>query len=368
VTTAGRQQPEAYEAPGTAFAYVQAQLDALSSAFALETQQQLISGAFRAIFHRSLGFPLGTYPPGRSRLNEDGIPIQFATAVGLHPSPLRFVGDVGPLEGDGSLRMRFARKAMEDVATIISAEAELEAIRPLLDEVAPEHNRACQDDYAGRLWIGAAFATNNVPRMRVYVNGSWGSGPQRWSRLRAFATHFGHAQAWDTLKEILPSSLCPMGVAVTLGHGDQARGAIYLRAFGLRLTDYVTLASAVAGATNADVIQAFGAALLGDDASYPTPSAVLSLGFGPDPRPVAELEFCGHCLFADDATAHNRLLRFFSAAGLDVAPYQALTETLSVGAPPEAQLRRHSFIGLDAKSARPVYTVYMKPHLSPHND
>lgn len=364
MTTAARQRPDSYEATGSAFEYAQAQLDALTSAFALDAQEQAIRDAFRTIFRHSLAYPLGTHPPARSRLNEDGVPIQFATAVGPHHAPLRFVGDVGPLNGEGNLRMRFAREAMEEVATIISVEAELEAVRPLLDELAPESNRACQDDPAGALWIGAAFAADAAPRMRIYVNGGRGSARARWARLRAFAAHFGHARAWDTFLEILPSALSPLGLAVTLEHGGHAKGAIYLRAFGLRLADYVTLASAVAGAANADAIQAFGTAILGNDAAHPTASAVLSLSFGPDPRPVAELEFCGHCLFADDAEARHRLLRLFSAARLDAGPYEALAEALSHKLPQAAQPRLHSFLGVDAKSPEPTYTVYMKPHLS----
>jgi hypothetical protein len=360
---ATRQRHRAYEAAGSAFVHVQAQLEALSAAFALDSQQQAIRAAFRAIFRRSLGFPLGTYAPGRSRLNEDGTPIQFATAVGPRPAPLRFVGDVGPLEGGGSLRMRSAREAMEDVATIISAEAELEAIRPLLDELAPESDRACRDDPAGALWIGAAFAADAAPRMRIYVNGGWGSEPERWARLQVFAAHFAHARTWDMAVEILPSALSPLGLAVTLGHGSQAKGAIYLRAFGLHLTDYVNLARAVAGAASADAIQAFGTALLGDDAAYPTASAVLSLGFGPDPRPAAGLEFCGHCLFADDAEARRRLLRLISAARLDADPYRTLDAQLSLGAPTEGPPRVHSFIGVDTKAGGPAYTIYLKPHL-----
>lgn len=364
MTASVHRRSEAHEATGSAFEHVQAQLEALTGAFALDAQQKVVRGVFRAIFRRSLGYSLGTKPPGRSRLNEDGAPIQFATAVGPHPAPFRFVGDVGPLDGEGNLRMRFAREAIEGVATLISAEAELDAIRPLLDALAPERDLTCRDDPAGALWLGAAFAAHAAPRMRIYVNGGWGSAPARWERLRTFAAHFAHAERWDAAMQILPSALSPLGLAVTLEPGARAKGAIYLRAFGLRLADYVTLASAVAGAANADAIQRFGMAILGKDAAYPTASAVLSVCLDPDLRPAVELEFCGHCLFANDGEARRRLLQLFSAARLDAGPYDALAAALSPGPRQEAPSRTHSFVGVEAKSAGPTYTIYMKPQLS----
>lgn len=364
-TTALRRRPDADAAAGSAFAHVQTQLEALIADFGLVSQKPAVLAAFRAIFRRSLGFPLGGRPSGRSRLNEDGMPLQFATTIGPTPAPFRFVGDVGPLDAPGHQRMRSAREAMEDVARVLSVEAELESAQPLLEALAPGANRALRDDPAGAFWIAADFAPDATPRMRIYVNGGWGSGNERRARLRAFAAKFEGARAWAVAEERLPPALSPLGLAVTLERGRPAKGAIYLRAFGLRLADHAALAHAAGGAPNADAIEAFGSLLLGDDAAYPTASAVLSFSFGVAPGPglAAELEFCGHCLFADDAEARRRLLWLISATRHDADPYRALDAVLSRGGPTEGPPRVHSFIGVDTKSGRPAYTIYMKPHL-----
>ncbi len=364
-TTAARRRPDADAVAGSAFVYVQSQLEALIADFGLDVQKPAVLAVFRAIFRSALDFPLGGRPPGRSRLNEDGMPIQFATATGVSPAPLRFVGDVGPLDGLGHLRMRNAFKTMEDVARILSVEAEFEAAQSLLETLAPKGNRALRDDPAGAFWIAAAFAPMATPRMQIYVNSRWGNGNEDLARLRAFAAHFGADTAWAATEERLPTALSPLGFAVTLARGRPAKGAIYFRAFGLRLADYVALLRAGAGAPNADAIKAFGTVLLGGDALYPTASSVLSFGFGvlPGPGLTADLEFCGHCLFADDAEARRRLLCLIAAAGHDAAPYRALDAILARGAPTQGPPMVHSFVGVDTKSRGLTYTIYMKPYL-----
>jgi hypothetical protein len=359
-----RGRPEAQSTAGSARAHIRARLAALIGAFALEAQRAEILGAYDAIFRQSLDFPLGTRPPAASRLTEDGTPIQFATAVGAYRPSLRFIGDAGPLGGAGARRMRRARAAMEEVAGILRAGAELDALRPLLAALAPESDRLVLADPAGAFWIGAAFAPKAAAQMRIYVNGSWGSEAQRRARRETFAAHFGQSRAWEATEAHLPPALSPLGMALTLAPSREARGVFYFRAFGLRLEDYAALARKVAGAANAEAIEAFGTALLGEDARYPTASAVLSFGFGASPGLTVELEFCGHCLFRDDAEARRRLLGLFSAAGVDAGPYRTLVRHLLSGAPQAGPPRVHSFVGLSLKSAGPAYTLYMKPDLT----
>jgi hypothetical protein len=364
VTTATLRRPAAPDAQRGAFAHVATQLDALVTAFGLGAEAALIRAVYGAICRRALAFPIGEGPAGPSRLSEDGMPVQFATAVGPRPAALRFVADPGPLDAGGGARMRAARGTLREAAELIGTEPELAALAPILAALAPEDAPALRADPAGVFWIGAAFAPGVTPCMRVYLNGGWGSPAARSARLRRFAAHFHRAEAWDDLAAHFPPALVPLGLALTFAPGGQVRGAIYLRAFGLRLSDYAALAHAASGQANAERICAFGASLLGADATHPAPSAVLSFGFGPEPGLPAELEFCGHCLYADDAAAQAGLERLFSYSHLDPAPYRALARTLAPPAPRPGPPRLHSFIGADAKSAGPAYTVYMKPDLS----
>ena len=362
-TTAGR-RAEAQRAPTAAFECVVAQLDALIAAFGLGAEAPLIRAVHRALCSRALAFPLGGSPAVPSRLNEDGLPFQFATTVDARSPSLRFVVDPGPLDAERGVRMRAARTTMREAAELIGAEGELAAVSPLLSELAPEDAPALRADPAGAYWIGAAFVPGVVPRLRIYVNGGWGSVAAQRSRFLRFAAHFQRAEAWTELAAQFPSALEPLGLALTLAPGVEVRGAIYTRAFGLRLSDYAALANTGSGQANAERILAFGAALLGADAAHPTPSAVLSFAFGSEPGLPAELEFCAHCLYADDAAAQAGLEGLFASARLDPTPYRTLARALAAPAARPGPPRLHSFIGADAKSAGLAYTVYMKPDLS----
>jgi hypothetical protein len=335
----------------------------LAEGFGLAHETPVILAAYQAIFRHALAFPVGTRPAGSSRLTEDGTPMQFATSVGAAPPGLRFVGDVAPLGANGAARTALARAALAEAADVLGLSSELASLAPLLAQLAPETARALLDDPAGAYWIGAAFARDAAPRLRLYINGSWGDQAAARARLRVFAAYFGQEVAWSEAEHRIPAALTPLGLALTLTPGRQVRGAIYLRSFGLRLTDYSRLAEAIADTADAARIDAFGAALLGPEAAYPTPSAVFSVGFG-GPRLCAELEFCAHCLFRDEAEAHRRLLALFAATGLDPTPYLVLYRHVSTGAPPGGPVSLHSFVGVDAKAAGTTYTLYLKPRFA----
>lgn len=347
----------------SAFACVATQLDALIGAFDLGAQALLVHTVFSTLCGRTLDFPLGGRPAVPSRLNQDGVSVQFATAVGPHPPELRFVSDPGALSGNAGMRMSAARAAARATAGLIGVEAELTALSSLLLELAPSHT-ALRADQPGAFWVGAAFAPGAAPRLRIYLNGAWGSPTAQRARLRRFAAYFDRAEAWDEIAAQFPPTLEPLGLALTLSAGGGVRGAIYLRAFGLRVSDYVFLANAASGPSNAQRLHAFGAALLGADAAHPTSSAVLSLSCGSEPGLSTDLEFCAHCLYADDAVAQLELERLFASERLDPTPYRTLASVFAPPAPRPGPPRLHSFIGVDAKSAGPAYTVYVKPDLT----
>jgi hypothetical protein len=358
-------RPSAAPAPPPgAFEQVAAQLDALVCALGVDAEATRIRAIYATLCRRALALPLGAGPRRRSRLNQDGTPIQFATTVGTGPAALRLVTDPCAFDADGGTRMRAARDTMREAAELVGVEAELAALAPFLAQLAPEDAPELRADPAGAFWIGAAFAPSIRPRLRIYVNGGWGSPAARSVRLGLFAAHFERAEAWDDLAAHFPTSLAPLGLALTLAPGGQVRGAIYLRAFGLRLSDYVALALFASDESKAERIRAFGAVLLGADAVHPTPSAVLSFDFGPEPNLPAGLEFCAHCLYPDDTTANAELERLFASSHLDPAPYRALARALAPPVLHPGPPRLHSFIGADAKSADPAYTIYMKPDLS----
>ncbi len=363
-------EPSASE---SALAHMRGQLGALAIGFGLGDQAETMRDTFDAIFQHSLDFLLGTRPTARSRLNEDGSPIQFATAVDANPPALRFVGDVGPVGDSVAERNLAARKVIADVAGIIGIRSELDEVKGLLDTFAPQDDPILCRDTAGAFWIGLAFAPGTAPRLRLYINGSWGAESQRWARVAEFAALAGQARSWGRVQMQFPTALKPLGLAVTLAAGKPPLGTIYLRAFGLPTAEYARVAETAAGPSAAAAIGKFATALLGDDVAFPAPASVMSFNLGPlqgaAPKsgtvgPLSTgLEICGHCLFRDDAEAQTRFMSTISEMGLDPSAYlmlvgELVTDPVSPGPP-----RVHSFIGVDLKSSAPALTVYMKPDL-----
>ncbi len=335
-------------------------LATLAGRFGVSADTPAIVATCSAIFRRALacGAP-------NSRLTQNGGPIQFATSVGEGgPAPLRFVGDPSPPGAGAAERMRAAREALAEAADALGLSRELASLSPLLARFAPSDSRALIEDPAGVYWIGAAFAPAVPPALRIYVNGAWGERLAAQNRLRAFASCFDEEASWSEVERLAPSALAPLGIALTLAPGRPPRGAVYLRAFGLRLGDYVRLAEALAGRAAAARLRSFGEALLGLEAERPTASAVFSVGLGRDAPLTTDLEFCAHCLYHDDAEAHRRLRELFAAEGLDPAPYETLLDHLCRDMPTCSPPQLHAFVGVAGKAPGRAYTVYLNPAAS----
>ena len=302
----------------SAIGAMEGRLATLAGRFGVSADTVAIVATCSAIFRRALacGAP-------NSRLTQNGGPIQFATSVGEGgPAPLRFVGDPSPPGASAAERMRAAREALAEAADALGLSRELASLSHLLARFAPSDSRALIEDPAGVYWIGAAFAPAAPPALRIYVNGAWGERLAAQNRLRAFASCFDEEASWSEVERLAPSALVPLGLALTLAPGRPPRGAVYLRAFGVRLGDYVRLAEALAGPGAAAKLQSLGEALLGREAEHPTASAVFSVGLGRDGPLPTDLEFCAHCLYHDDAEAHRRLRELFAAQDLDAVPYE----------------------------------------------
>ncbi len=362
--------------PGTsqsALAHIRGQLDVLAIGFGLGAQTKTLRDTFDAIFQHSLEFPLGTRPTTPSRLNEDGSPIQFATAVDANPLGLRFVGDVGPVGDSVADRNLAAHAVIADVAGIIGIPRELDEVKGLLDTFAPQDDPILCRDPAGAFWIGLAFASGTAPRLRIYINGSWGTESQQWARVAEFAALARPARSWERVQMQLPTELKPLGFAVTLAAGEPPLGTIYLRAFGLPTAAFAHVAETAAGPSAAAAIDKFAVALLGDDVTFPAPASVMSFNLGPlqgvapksgTVEPLSTgLEICGHCLFRNDTEARTRIMSTISEMGLDPSAYLMLADELMMEPVSPGPPRLHSFIGVDLKSSTPTLTVYMKPDL-----
>jgi hypothetical protein len=348
---------------GAAYDRVRRQLTSIVERFDLKESEPRILRTYSAICDRSLAFPLGPQLPTFSRINNDGTPIQIATTLGAPFRVFQFVSETGWPGASGSERLRAGRECITTVARLLDADAPLQDVASLLSELVPENDPELLADPAGALWIGAAFASTHHPRLRVYVNGSWGRQDDQWVRLDRFASHFCALEAWREARKILPPEMKPLGSAVTLAREAAATGRIYVIAYGKLVKDYEKLARAVSGDRFAEALRQYAECLLGEDRCYPTPTVVCSFGLATRRDLDFKIELCSHCLYPSDAEASDRLRSCLDAAGVDTADYLHLLEVLTEGELNNSALELHSYAGIGVRDGESYFPVYLKPKL-----
>jgi hypothetical protein len=347
----------------SAYDRIQRQLTNLVSGFELQDSDALIQRAYDAICGRSLAFPVGARLSNFSRINHDGTPFQFATTVGSPVRSLQFLSEAGWMGLSAADRLCAGRECMASVASIFDVAAALVEAGDLLSLLAPENNSDLLIDPAGAFWIGAAFATSRNPQLRIYVNGSWGREEDRWTRLRRFASHFGALEMWMEVEKLLAPEMKPLGSALTFARDEPTSGRIYVSAYGKLIKYYEELAEATGGDGFADMVREFAECLLGEDIAYPTPTAVCSFGVAVGGSLDLKFELCGHCLFASDIDASDRLRSCFDAAGVDAVDYFHLLEVLSERALNDSATELHSYAGVGIRQGQRYFSVYLKPQL-----
>ncbi len=362
------------DAPRSVYQHVGELIAALVGRFGLDASRALIMQTYEDICRDSLAFPMGARPPGPSRINHDGTPIQFAATVGPGPRTLQFLGEAGaPGLGQstglaGRERNGANRACIATVAERLGLDGALASIAPLLDALAPEKDIDLLADPGGAYWVGVAFPAGHAPHLRIYVNARWGQDSGRWARLGRLAEHFGCAP-WPEIAARLAPDLEPLGVAITLGRGKPPTGRIYLTAYGKRMRYYEELAADYGDAGLAQQVRILGESVLGDDYRYPTQTAVCSFGLGQSTglgqsaMPDYKFELCAHCLFESDLQAAARLGRWLERAGLDATDYSVLLDLFSAGHPSDRTLDLHCYAGVGTRSGALYGTVYIKPRI-----
>jgi hypothetical protein len=350
------------DAPRSAYDDVGDLIAALIARFDLQGSRSLIMRTYKDICRDSLAFPCGTRPPGDSRINHDGTPIQFAVTVGSGHHTLQFLGEATTPGMVGLERMRAGRECITAVAGHLHVDGALSSVTHLLDALAPETAIDLLADPGGAYWVGAAFAGECESHLRIYVNANWGKEDTRWARLSRFAAHFEFAQ-WPEVAARLEPDLQPLGIAITLSGEHPPTGRIYLSAYGKRMPFYEELADVYGGANLARQVGEFGRCVLGDDYAYPTRTAVCSFGLGGDTMPDFKFELCAHCLFASDVEATARLRCWFAAANLDASDYLDMLDVLSSGPVSGKAPDLHCYVGVGLRRGAPYATIYLKPRL-----
>ena len=347
----------------SAFDHVRQQLNRLTRLIGLQDVKDQVFRAYDAICTRSLGFPLGERPPWFSRINADGTPFQYSATLGAPFRSLQFLGEAGWPNASGTERIRASRECIDYVARIFNADTELKAVEDLISALTPVKDSQLITDSAGAFWIGAAFAPNRKPKLRIYLNGNWGRENDRWAQLRHLASHFGLLNEWINAEKILKRETKPLGCAFTISRGAKVSGRIYVSAYGKLIDYYEELVRAISGDQFANVMLQHAECLLGTDRIYPTPTAVCSLGLVEGGSLDFKFELCTHCLFKNDVEASHRLNKCFALAGVNAINYRQLLEILSNGRLDDRSLQLHCYSGVGIKQGVKYYSVYLKPKL-----
>jgi hypothetical protein len=339
-----------------------AQLCRLIPLFGVGRQRQAILDAFAALTDESLAIEPSERSPERSRINADGTPFQIALDLrdGTPPA-LQFLGEAGRQDASTADRRSASLSALRAMAGVCGVDGEAAAVEPLLDSLAAAPRHAAVP--ASLFWFALRFAPDRPPALTAYVNGAWGSDADRWRRLDQLAAAVDGADRWRRLRPIV-APLAPLGAALTLRAGVAPSARVYLRGYGRLAAWYrqaITVASESAAA--ADVFDACASALLGDELTGPTQSAVFSADLGPAAA-GAKVEFCAHCAFDDDETAQQRIDGWLRGAGLDVASYTSVVEAITGGQPVAPRGRRaalHAFAGVGVRGSGPYASIYLNP-------
>jgi hypothetical protein len=344
------------------------QLQDLTELFAVGKGSTQLKRAYQLICKEALGFLPATEFDRLSRLNHDGTPIQFALSVSHGDPSLQFLSEIA---GPGLSLLESIESAITKVrrlSAMLRLTGDTSSLVSLLYRLcAPELQRTariCEYPF----WIGAGLCKGGKVGIKIYINGRTGEEREEWTRLIEFATFFGASDQIGHLRQLLAGQMTPLGMAIGLNQVGNPTGRIYFSAYGKRVSYYEDLLRTFVSTTNANVFRNYSEFMLGEDYSFPTQTAVFSIGLSHDlvvPADV-KIEFCGHCLFRSDQQARNRCLRWLAQRGFDSCFYE---ETLAVLANKlsSTKVNNHVYIGIGWKKQEEYKTIYLKPHFERSN-
>ncbi|MGH9614954.1 MAG: hypothetical protein ACRD4P_17965 [Bryobacteraceae bacterium] len=349
----------------TLFDAVHGRLLSLIPRFGLEKSAPVILDAYNLICGESLSLPVGKQRPEMCRINRDGTAIQFSLALShSRPAPLQFLGEAGAPGLSYTERISRSLEAIHEVAGLLGARDELEAISDLLHRMTPRDESALPEHGPGAYWIGVSFQVAGAPALTIYVNSRLSSELGQWERMNAFTHYFGGLDTWRLIEPELRGRMSPLGMAVTVSPGRPASGRVYFSAYGLGFDYYRgLLLKANDSEDRATLYDRYIDAMVGEDRRYPARSAVWSVEFETGRDSNIKFELCAHCAFSSDAEAATRCESWLVSQGFDAELYRDTAKLLTASrrlsntTPPEL----HAYTGVGQRRGESYSTVYLNP-------
>lgn len=326
----------------------------------MHDQQNLIFNAFDLICRESLG-TLSVAPPRFSRINFDGIPLQYSLALGAFEPGLQFISETRAPEPSNIANLKLSKSRIQSLLDLLHIDNATFPLTNLLNEMLPENDPDLLSDHAGTIWISPSFSLHSKPKLTLYINAKWGPTNQRLDRLEKFASYLAAEVPWRKFAQLAKEAMEPLGVAVTLSGDSQPTGRIYMSTFGRRVDYFVNLSRALTQCALDTLFERFAAITLGEACKYPTQSAVCSIGVGSAADLDLKIELCGHCAFTSDIEAKARCLDWLAHLNVYPIPYLNLLEILSEGELSSKSSVVHAYTGLGVKRNQPYTSIYLKP-------
>jgi hypothetical protein len=349
------------DAVDSLYDHVRQQITALLPAYGLSTAASTVAAAYELLCKESLALPRVPALPGRSRLNADGSPFQFALTLPHRVPALQFLTETGSPDATTAAGLADAHDKVRRLLTLFGAPDQVAQTTAWLEDVAPRRDVDLLGAEGGAIWLGAAFAPEHSPKLKIYLNAKWGQVAARWNRTASFAAHLGGAQGWKLIQTQAFAELEPLGIALVLGAGSAPTGRIYLSGYGKPTAYYEELAARCGWPTFGVQLQSYFRAMLRDDCRYPTRSAVCSFGIRGGVVVDMKVELCAHCAFDSDVDVRDRSLCWLREAGTEQARYLQMLELLTGGTADSRAAGVHAYLGLGSQHGQQITTFYFNP-------
>jgi hypothetical protein len=301
-------------------------------------------------------------PPRFSRINFDGIPLQYSLALGAFEPVLQFISETRAPESSNIANLKLTKLRIQSLLDLLGIDNAAFPLTKLLDEILPEDDLDLLSDHAGTIWISPSFARHDKPKLTLYMNVKWGPVNKRLERLETFASYLAAEVHWEKFAALVKDEMEPLGVAITLSGDSQPSGRIYMSTFGKRVDYFMNIARALTQCGFDSLFERYAAITLGEACKYPTQSAVCSIGTGSAADPDLKIELCGHCAFASDLEARGKCLDWLADMKVDPAPYIDLLKILSEDQLSPTSSLVHAYAGVGVKRNQPYTTIYLKPN------
>lgn len=343
-------------APGLAALIAQLQLS--------PTAEDTAWRVFELLTRESLSIPAST-PAGFSGICNDGTPWQFCVRLGSADPVVRYLTEVGAPQMTLEQRLALTRRRLQAVARAngwpSTAQREIDAVLA----VAPG-----SDEGRAGAWVAVALDSAGRLQLRLYANNGWGSELERWQRLTAALWELRADRfraRLQALAALLVPTFSPVGLALTLPRvGTMLK--LYLRPIAPPSAAVSKLLKREHSDGGVELLNRIEYGLNRSLSSLPPQALLLSLGMAADGAALdLKLDFCGHCLFADEPAARQATVTLGETLGLEAKGHHAALALLEPSGRAGAGVV-HAFIGVGYRIREGTrLEVYVAPHTGrPH--